>query len=252
MKNTKFLNIFSSLLLMTATLSAESPAPAEAENVVRNSRPMTEEEEQTMLEKRIAEKDQMEPQEDTLSAAYLPNATAGCARAFSVNSYYPVNWHWVNHIAAFGDLVEFEDGSQWNISPSDWYKAQAWRPSDALVISVLTNPFSPNEVYIKNKTTNTTVEAKLSDVGPVAFGAHTHWIVEKDFSGHIRLNKSRPGEQTVWTIHPFDHYLLSQWLKNDTIILGHSDSWFTNYDTILINVNRSGKVLNYARAKLHQ
>ena len=247
MKNAKFLNIFSSLLLLTATLSAEIPTTAETENVVRNNRPMTEEEEQIMLEKRIAEKDQMEPQEDTLAAAYLPNATAGCARAFSVNSYYPVNWHWVNLVAAFGDLVEFEDGSQWNISPSDWYKAQAWRPSDALVITPMTNPFSPNEVYIKNKTTNTTVEAKLSDVGPVAFGAHTRWIVEKDFSGRIRLNNG-----TVWVIHPFDHYLLSQWLKNDTIILGLSDSWFTNYDTILINVNRSGKVLNYARAKLQQ
>lgn len=247
MKNITALKIFSSLLLMTATLSADIPASEESAHVLRNSRPMTEEEEQELIEKRLAEKDQMEPQEEELAATYLPNAFAGGFRTFNVSSFYPANWHWVNTVSNFGDLVEFEDGSQWTISSSDWYKAQSWKPSDALVISPIGNPFSPNEVYIKNKTSGLYVEAKLSDVGPVAFGPYTRWIVEKTSSGYIRLNNG-----TIWAIHPFDQYLLGHWLKNDTIILGASDSWFTSYDAILINVNRSGKVLNYARAKLYQ
>lgn len=245
MKTTSTLKILSSLLLFAATLSAEIPA-TEGEHVMRGCRPMTEEEEQMILEKRLAEKDQMEPQEEDLAASYIPNTFAGGFRVLPA-SYFPPNWHWVNAISNLGDLIEFEDGSQWNVSSSDWRKVQSWKPSDALLVSPITNPFSPYDVFIKNKTTGAYVEAKLSDVGPVAFGAYTRWIVEKTHAGHIVLNNG-----TVWAIHPFDQYLLSYWLKNDTIILGASDTWFTAYDAILINVNRSGRVLSYVRAKLYQ
>lgn len=155
--------------------------------------------------------------------------------------------HWVSTISHSGELLEIEDGSQWHINPSHQSITQRWRPNDTLVISPTSNPFSPYDLFISNKTLGTYVEAKHSEVAPLAFGPHTRWIVDKSSTGLIVLNNG-----TVWTVHPLDQYLLAHWLKNDMIITGSSDTWLTSYDSVLINMSRSGRVLSYARAKLYQ
>ena len=76
---------------------------------------------------------------------------------------------------------------------------------------------------------------------PIAFGPYTHWIIGMDFrSGHVYLENG-----TTWTISSNDLFIFNEWAINDTIILGSNDSWFSNYDSLLINVNMN----NFVRAR---
>jgi hypothetical protein len=52
-------------------------------------------------------------------------------------------------------------------------------------------------------------------------------------------------DNSSWKVADDDGFILEEWEANDTIIIGSNDSWFSAYDTILINVNMN----NYVRAK---
>jgi hypothetical protein len=152
---------------------------------------------------------------------------------FSFTAYsFPINCHWLVSIADTSRSLELEDGSHWEVSSSDAYILRNWRREDSLIITPNYSWLCSYDYYITNKTNNTYVKANLY-VGPLAFGPHSHWIVDIDyFGGHVYLEN-----QMVWCINPQDNYVLKDWAVNDHVIFGLYDSWFSSYDHILINVN---------------
>lgn len=153
---------------------------------------------------------------------------------------FPVNCHWLTSISDNSRSLEMEDGSHWEISPSDAYILRGWRREDSLVVTPNTGWLSSYGYYITNKSNNSYVRANLY-VGPLAFGPYSHWVVEVDhFGGHIYLEN-----QMIWCVNPQDSHILKDWAVNDHVIFGLYSSWFTPYDHILINVNMN----NYIRVK---
>jgi hypothetical protein len=153
---------------------------------------------------------------------------------------FPINSHWLTSIADNSRTIELEDGSHWEVAPSDYWTLNNWGLNDALVITPNYNFFSSYDYYITNKRTNSFVSANMY-VGPLAFGPFSHWIVDVDyFGGHVYLEN-----QMVWCVNPQDSYLLKDWAVNDHIIFGLYNSWFSPFDHILINVNMD----NHIRAR---
>lgn len=159
----------------------------------------------------------------------LNEALPECRLAYA---YLPVDSHWYTNVATNWGSFEIEDGSRWEISPSDQHILYNWRRDDILVITPNSSWFSPYDYYVTNATNNTYVKANLLE-GPIAFGPYSHWVVDIDYvGGHIFLDN-----QMVWCIDPKDGYLLSEWSINDHVIFGANDSLFSKYNFILINVN---------------
>lgn len=150
---------------------------------------------------------------------------------------FPINCHWLTSIADSSRSFELEDGSHWEVSPSDTYILRNWRREDSLIITPNSSWLSQYDYYVTNKSNNTYVKANLF-VGPMAYGPYSHWIVDIDyFGGHVYLEN-----QMVWCVSPQDNYLLKDWAVNDHIIFGLYDSWFSPFDHILINVNMDNHV----------
>ena len=144
----------------------------------------------------------------------------------------PINCHFLVGIADNSRSVELEDGSHWEICPSDAYVLRGWRREDSIVITPNYNWFASYGYHITNKTANSYVRANMY-VGPLAFGPYSHWIVDVDyFGGKVYLEN-----QTVWSVSSQDMHILKDWAVNDHIIFGLYDSWFSHFDHILINVN---------------
>ncbi len=148
---------------------------------------------------------------------------------------FPINCHWLTSIADTNRSLELEDGSHWEVSPSDAYTLRNWRREDSLVITPNYSWLSSYDYYITNKSNNSFVKANLY-VGPVAFGPYSHWIVDIQ-SGHVYLEN-----QMIWCISPQDINVLRDWAVNDHVIFGVHDSWFSPFDHILINVNMDNHI----------
>lgn len=150
---------------------------------------------------------------------------------------FPVNGHWLIGVGDDNRSIEMEDGSHWEISPSDKRKLNSWKREDLLTISPVYSWFNSYDYEIVNKSAGSKVTAKLL-VGPLAFGHYSHWIVDIDFTGgHVALEN-----HMVWCVDPKDDMVLRSWGLNDHIILGINQSWFSHYDHILINVNMNEHV----------
>ncbi len=151
----------------------------------------------------------------------------------------PVAYAWNCHTLAGYDnrYLGMEDGSKWEYSPSDAYTIRFWGLGQVLVVSPNYSWFSSFDYYITNQNTGTYVTANLFD-GPVAHGPFSHWIASIDYvGGHVYLEN-----QMVWCVNPSDMSIMQKWKPNDHIILGIYDSWFSSYDTILINVDMDDHV----------
>lgn len=150
---------------------------------------------------------------------------------------YPINCHWIEGLADRGHSIELEDGSHWDISPSDRSTIRTWKNHDHIVITPNYSWFSSYDYYLTNKSNNSYVKANLW-IGPLAYGPRSHWIVDIDyFSGHLFLEN-----QMVWCIDPRDGYILREWALNDHVIFGVNPTLFAKHDHILINVNRDEHV----------
>jgi hypothetical protein len=153
---------------------------------------------------------------------------------------FPINCHWLTSIADSSRSLELEDGSHWEVSPSDAFTLRYWRREDSLVITPNYSWLSSYDYYITNKSTNSYVKANLI-VGPLQNGPYSHWIVDIDYyGGHVYLEN-----QMIWCVNVQDNYLLKDWAVNDHVIFGLYDSWFSPFDHILINVNMD----NHLRVK---
>ena len=146
----------------------------------------------------------------------------------------PVSYAWNCHTLAGFDnrYLSMEDGSKWEFPSTDVCTLRWWGLGHVLVVSPNYSWFSSFDYYISNQNTGTYVTANLFD-GPVAFGPFSHWIVDIDYiGGHIYMEN-----QMIWCANPSDMSIVRNWKKNDHIILGTYSSWFSSYDTVLINVN---------------
>jgi hypothetical protein len=235
-KNSRhFYMTFSGLMLLTASLFAD---PA----VEVGSRPLTPETQAMWDQQKNAEWAKKEESNPGFSGRSLEQALGAYQRTnipfYGYNSSFST--HWINTISAYGDTIEIEDGSWWKISSSDSYTALSWRPGDQVSITPNSGWFSSYTYCLTNRNTGSYVKANLN-VGPVAYGANSHWINSIDYlTGHVFLENG-----TCWCISNNDSYIFREWAPNDCIIIGLNDSWFTSYDHILINVNMN----TFLRAK---
>lgn len=151
---------------------------------------------------------------------------------------HPGAFHRPYYISAFGDTIEFEDGSIWMVYSGDAYKLMNWLPNDPIVITSNHSWFSSYNFRLTNQNTGASVEANLT-LGPIYNGLYTHWIVAIDYYYDIVYLE----DGTVWNMSYLDDSIVRKWVVNDTVIIGINDSWLSSSKpNILINVN----MLNYA------
>ena len=252
------LSTLTSLCMLTALASAEDQIPDSIETATQDhisvrSRNGDPQKRERMQHKRAQERQdetgEQEPAIEQIQRAHAKlieseNRFAFAPRKmellpFSLASTYsyPINCHWVSSISDTGRSVELEDGSHWDISPSDRSILYTWSRSDHIVVTPNYSWFSSFDYNLTNKSNNTNVKANLW-IGPLAYGPYSHWIVDIDyFSGHLFLEN-----QMVWCVDPKDSYILREWAVNDHVIFGVNNSWFSHYDHILINVNMDDHV----------
>jgi hypothetical protein len=148
------------------------------------------------------------------------------------------SFHWFACCNEDGSIIEIEDGSRWKLAPG--YRISNWRAGDSIVITLNRSWFSDLSYYIVNKNTGAYIPAELI-LGPIAYGPLSHWVVGLDYTqGKVFLE-----DGTTWKISSTDTPLFNDWQVNDTVIIGQNDSWFSAFETILINVNMN----SYIRAQ---
>ena len=162
------------------------------------------------------------------------------AKAFF--NYAPTHTGSYHHpimISPVGDSVEFEDGSQWSVNPSDRYKTYNWYTTDTLRITPNHTWFTTTFKYrITNMTTNESIEVALAR-RPLYNGLSTYWITAIDYlSQQLYLN-----DGSMWSLSNFHYMTFKDWIINDTVIIGHNDGFFANsWGNILINCETSSHI----------
>lgn len=148
--------------------------------------------------------------------------------------------HTLIQVAPFGETIELEDGSVWNINSFDSHKALYWRLNDPLIITQNSRWFASYAYKIVNQCTGTSIEANLF-FGPVKNGAYTRYILSLDpLRGEIVLN-----DATRWEVSAYDTSTFRGWVENDAVIIGCNSGWDSSCEGILINVSMN----NFVRAK---
>jgi hypothetical protein len=172
-------------------------------------------------------KEEAEAEEQSAKKSISKEASAVYYATYPGIFYSPVT------LSYLGDYVTLNDGSGWTISSSDAYKTLNWLTSDLLVITPNQSWFSSYMFKMTNQNTGVSVKCNLT-LGPIYNGIYTHWIVGINyFTQDVYLENG-----TVWNVSGLDSSIFSQWMINDTIIMGVNDGYFsTSRPYILINVN---------------
>ena len=142
-------------------------------------------------------------------------------------------------VSLFGDTVELEDGSIWNVCSYDRYKTLDWMTSDLIIVVPNQTWFSSYNYKMININTGAEVQVNLA-FWPVFNGIFTHWIIAID-----RINLEICLEDgSVWSISSWDRSTFNEWLPNDTVIIGHNNGLFKQSNpNILINVRKDNFVI---------
>jgi hypothetical protein len=156
--------------------------------------------------------------------------------------FYPLTRCYLNNVSASGDGISMGDGSHWKIAPENAEDVRSWQYGDILVISPSYVPLSTHAYWIKNVRKNTFAAANLF-LCTEQFGKNSHWVQHLNPDKNVVYLENRVGFQVDFRDQ--DHF--KQWAINDTIIMGVSNTWFSSFDILLINVNLN----HYVRAKLH-
>jgi hypothetical protein len=255
MKRFTYLPLLTSLLFLSSSWAEESQPqetslPVSEERIERRSAALTPEQKLQLKQKRAAEKE--DESSNFVKKARLTNhrlesefmlAPRNALPQVSLANYayyIPDYTHWLSGVGLNGYTLDMEDGTRWDIHPSDTFRLNSWRLNDPIVISPNYSWCSSGDFYITNQNTNTAVRADLV-VSPIAFGPYSHWIVSIDYTnGHVYLENG-----TTWCMSEGDFFVYRNWAVNDHIIMGYNDSFFSPYDRILINFNMD----SYVRAK---
>lgn len=148
--------------------------------------------------------------------------------ASSVN--YPYEVHFPRKIAYYGDIIELEDGSKWDIRYSHQKKTVKWRMSDTIAIELNTKNLENSWSFrLHNLTRDNYAMANLV-LGPYYDTAL--WVAEMNFNaGALAL-----GDGSVWEVLPADRGVMKGWRYNDTVMIG-IDTTGSQARNILVNVN---------------
>jgi hypothetical protein len=154
----------------------------------------------------------------------------------------PIFYHIVGNVFPVDGMVQIEDESQWLVSESDMRELLSWRQGDFVVITPNRSWWSNDYNYcMTNQATRTYVRVNLIN-GPRH--ASAHHITGMDLNSAYKRSIFVDGK-LYWAISEEDFDTVDGWEVGDTIIVGTNDAWFTNYDTILIDVETN----TYAKAR---
>lgn len=150
-------------------------------------------------------------------------------------TYFSTSTHSLASVSALGDSLELEDGSFWQISRYDGYKALSWRSTDPLIITQNHRWFSNYQYRIINQNTGSSLEVNLF-AAPPQYGDHTISVSTIDLlHGILTLTDPKEG-LTEWSISSGDVAALQSWALNDVLIIGHNSGWDSDSESILINM----------------
>lgn len=227
-------------------------------HVAVDSRPLSPQTKQQMIQARQAESEQTteltEDEAIQLGVLIIPIKTQNLI-ALSSNDLHttaaalPPSYYRTIENFPPQAIIQLDDGSQWVHDRADAYILRNWKIGDNIVIT-------PKQQYVVGSNyqymiTNTALGESINVnlfLGPRSFGQRTFWVtgIDKNLGKIYVLNGI--GERTVWEISNSDMYLVKDWKVNDTIVIGENDSWlwyFSSYNQIIINVNMN----HYVRAK---
>jgi hypothetical protein len=146
--------------------------------------------------------------------------------------------HKIFGIKADGSEVIIEDESSWKVRKGYEKEVLNWATNDAIIIvqndSYIASWFYGYDYKLINKTKNKTVEAKLNLLPKLP--QYNQYTLVVTYFDPIR-HELYLSDQTIWKIDPYDYHLLSQWLINDSIIVGSNlyKNWHSKQEFILIN-----------------
>jgi hypothetical protein len=168
------------------------------------------------------------------------------AFGYQKTAKFPAAQHLVQDLDPKGTMLTIQDGSAWTISEKHQEIAKGWSLNDAITITP-NNPsfwdkirgkksqFKYRIVNLSKKNKNQAVEATLS-LAPFIHNPHTRRINRLDKStGEIVLQNGQ-----VWRVDMKGPSapIVSEWEKDDLVIAGTNDSWFSPANPfILINVD---------------
>lgn len=172
-----------------------------------------------------------------LCFAVVSAAELSSARNIFVTYYsssHDAAYHHPIAVSAFGDVVEFEDGTVWTVQASDKYKTLDWIAKDTIAILPNTDWFKAYDYCLVNFNTGAMIRANL-DQGPIESGYYTYWI-----DGEIDLTENELvlNDGSVWLVSNSDASKIKRWKQEHTIIVGINEGFFSNKQNILINVDR--------------
>lgn len=239
------LSTFFGLLLATSSLSADAPEetpPAQKLSKV-DSRPLSAEKLKMVQQQRaidFREREEQPPASTNQLSGFPQRRHTGGTKG-PAEYVYPLNSGWLNSKTTQQDVIAMGDGSQWKVNLAFIEDLRWWQNNDTLVISPVYDPFATYNYWIKNTRTGGYVQANLF-LGSEEYGAHSHRVVSVEHGNARIILENR----VYFEVHPHDAYLLEDWEHDDTVILGDSNTWFTPYTYILINVHSN----HFVRAKI--
>lgn len=225
--------------------SLQADEEVKPEHIVPGVRAMAHAERVKIQEER-AEQEAQNLSEEESNETFNPGLNAAAALQFKkpkagiYHTSHPGAFYNPVLVTSMGEIVELQDGSIWTVSSGDGYKTLNWLTSDLVVISANSDWFSSYMFRMTNQNTGVSVKCNLT-LGPIYNGLFTHWIVGLNyFTNQLILD-----DGSIWKVTGFDSSTFSQWMLNDTIIIGINDGFLSSSKpNILINVN----TLTYARA----
>ncbi len=146
---------------------------------------------------------------------------------------YPDGYlHHVMFCSAGGYTAELEDGSIWRVNDYDAAKLYNWFPQDEISICPA-SMLSSDPFYLHNAQTRESVGVRLQ-LGPYYDSHFARWIVAINYiTREVWLN-----DGSHFLIAGDDGILLSEWLPNQTLIIGTNTGLASyKWPNILINVN---------------
>ena len=168
----------------------------------------------------------------------------------SADHYYmPHQVHIIACRAIDGSSLEIEDGSLFTVTRGQEHILLNWTNNDPLTILNNQSMFASSKYSIKNKNTGSTISVDLR-LGPLVNNPYTKRIIGIDYYHGEILLEDGSGYRSSWLVDEADHHLIRDFLVNHAVIIGENSgwgSWFTNSDSILIDVekNRSVRVREY-------
>lgn len=136
------------------------------------------------------------------------------------------------------DVLQFDDGSMWQIHPRSQYSITNWNYGDVLEFSQSTdNQNTRYRFWITNKTLGKHALAEVSQ-GPIKNNLRKETIIA--FHQDKILLKNNTFFETTWVVSPNDLHRASRWELGDIVMVGVNNcwfkwSWYNTYDKILFN-----------------